>query len=139
MKTPEPFSIRRRRQSFIHAFEGLKILIQTQHNARIHAVFGIAIMFLAWWLQIGRIKFILIVWAIVSVWIAEAFNTSCEILLDIVAEKYSAKVKHAKDIAAAAVLIASVGAFLTGLLLLGPPFWQRVSPLISPWIAIPKA
>jgi diacylglycerol kinase len=34
--------------------------------------------------------------------------------------------KVAKDVAAAAVLLAAVGAAVIGLLVLGPPLWQRL-------------
>ena len=132
MKVSRPFSIRHRLRSFIPAFEGLRILLQTQHNARIHAVVGVAVLALAGWLQIGRVKFVLIVCAVVSVWVAEAFNTVCEIVLNGLAARYSVRVKYAKDIAAAAVLMATAGAVVSGLLLLGPPLWQRVSLLIRP-------
>jgi diacylglycerol kinase len=37
--------------------------------------------------------------------------------------------KTAKDVAAAAVLVGALGAALIGLLILGPPLWQRLGEL----------
>jgi len=39
--------------------------------------------------------------------------------------------KVGKDVGAAAVLIAAVAAVLIGLLILGPPLWVKVAPLIT--------
>ncbi len=132
MKSFQPFSVRRRFRSLTHAFAGLKILLQTQHNARIHAMAGASVLALAWWLEVGRIKFLFLIGSITNVWAAEAFNTTCEILLNIVAAKYSVKVKRAKDIAAAGVFLAVAGATATGLLILGPPFCRRLAHFFNP-------
>lgn len=122
MKQGARFSIRSRFESFAHAFQGLGDMIRSEHNAWIHALATILALGLAWWLQIGRIGFVLIVMAIVIVWVAEAFNTVLEIIADlVVGERYSKTVKRAKDIAAAAVLIAVVGAALIAVLC----FWGR--------------
>ena len=117
-KKDHTFSILSRLQSLIHAFTGLKDMLLTEHNAWVHALATILALDFAWWLGIDRKGVALIVIAIVLVWIAEAFNTVLEIMADlIVGQRYSRMVKRAKDIAAAAVLIASIGAVGVGLFL----------------------
>ncbi len=102
----------------------------TERNAWVHALATILVLDFAWWLGINRRDFVLIIIAIVIVWMAEAFNTVLEIMADlVVGQRYSKTVKRAKDIAAAAVLIATMGAVGVGIAILWPPLYQRLAPL----------
>ena len=69
--------------------------------------------------------------AIAAVWIAEAFNTVIEMLVDIVEPTYTPQAKRAKDVAAAAVLITSVGSAILGVIILGPPLMDALEPIID--------
>ena len=131
-KKENPFSIESRVRSFAHAFAGLWDMLATEHNAWIHALATFLALDFAWWLGIDRKGFALIVIAIVMVWVAEVFNTVLEIMANLaVGQRYSKTVKRAKDIAAAAVLIASIGAVMIGVAILGPPFYERMAPFFS--------
>ena len=66
--------------------------------------------------------------AILMVWSAEAFNTAVEYVCDVVSPGYSEVVKHAKDIAAGAVLISAVCALAIGLI----TFWPYLAPMFRP-------
>ena len=132
-----PFSITSRLRSFGHAFNGFKDMLLTEHNAWIHALATILALDFAWWLKVDRSQFAIIVITAVIVWVAEAFNTVLEMMANLVAgQRYSVTVKRAKDIAAAAVLGASIGALTVGIVILGPPFWDRVAPFGFP--ALPQ-
>ena len=130
MQPKRSFSLPHRIRSFKHAFHGLAVVLQSQHNARIHAASTAAILILSYWLQIGKIKFALILLAITCVWVTECFNTVFEILTTIASPSYSAKAKRAKDVAAGAVLTASIAAVAIGIMLLGPPLIQRFHILL---------
>lgn len=131
-KQNRTFSIKSRLRSFAHAFTGFGDMLFTEHNAWVHAVATILALDFAWWLGINRVEWVLIIVAIVLVWTTEAFNTVLEIMADLVVrQRYSRIVKRAKDIAAAAVLIASIGALSIGIIILGPPLWQRLSPFFT--------
>jgi diacylglycerol kinase len=54
------------------------------------------------------------------VWSAEIFNTAIEALLDHFHSQRHPRVKFIKDMSAAAVLVAAVTAFLTGLIIFIP-------------------
>jgi len=124
------FSIASRLKSFVYAFRGLGDMFLTERNAWVHALATILVLDFAWWLGINRRDFVLIIIAIVIVWMAEAFNTVLEIMADlVVGQRYSKTVKRAKDIAAAAVLIATMGAVGVGIAILWPPLYQRLAPL----------
>ena len=62
----------------------------------------------------------LVTFAVTSVLAAEAFNTAIETLADALAPERDPLVGRAKDLAAAGVLLASVGAAVVGLLVFGP-------------------
>jgi diacylglycerol kinase (ATP) len=130
MKRRSRFSIRSRFESIRHAARGFRDMLLTEPNAWVHAILTILALDLAWWLRIDRTSFALVIIAIVMVWVAEAFNTVLEMMADLVVtpQRYSRTVKRAKDIAAGAVLIASVGALAVGLTILGPPLYQRLAP-----------
>ena len=121
------FSIISRFKSFRHAFFGLWDMLATEPNAWAHAAATIVALVLSWWLEIDRKGFALIVIAIVGVWMAEAFNTVLEIMMDfITSRQFSPVVKRIKDISAAAVLIASIGALVIGIAVLGEPLCKRM-------------
>jgi len=120
------FTIRHRFKSFGHAFAGLFDMLIHQHNARIHAAATIFALGLSWWLQVDRIAFALIAMTVGMVWVAEVLNTVLELVVDLASSgQYSNLAKRAKDMAASAVLIAAAGAVLIGLVVLGPPLYER--------------
>jgi diacylglycerol kinase (ATP) len=55
-----------------------------------------------------------------AVWTAEALNTAFEFLADAASPEFHPLVKHAKDVAAGAVLISAIGSVVIGTLILGP-------------------
>lgn len=112
-------------KSFFHAFSGIGDILSTEHNAWIHAVFTIVSLSLSVWLRIHFTEFVLIVIVITLVWVAEAFNTVLEIVVDMVSPRYSKAAKRAKDIAAGAVLFASIGAAAVGFFVFAPPLMAK--------------
>ena len=126
MKTKRQFSPKARIQSFGYAVTGFRQLIQTQHNARIHFAATIGVLLLSWWLDLDGVRFSILVLAMASVWVAEGFNTVFEIMAENRAPQHLKLIRQAKDIAAASVLIASIGSLIAGLSVLGPALYQRI-------------
>jgi len=116
----EPFSWAARARSFGYAFRGVVTLLATQHNAWLHAAATVAVVALGVALGVSRIEWALLILAIALVWTAEGLNTALEWLCDVAAPEYNPLVKKAKDVAAAAVLLAAIGSALIGLLVFGP-------------------
>jgi len=112
-------------RSFKCAVRGLLFLLRSQRNVRIHAAAAAAALALAHWLQLGVFDHILVVIAIVTVFSAEALNSSIEVLTDMVSREHTEKAGRVKDMAAAACLIASLGAGFIGVCVLGPPLFAR--------------
>lgn len=109
-----------RLRSFGHAFRGLKVLLQTQPNARIHAAATVLVVAAGVLLRISPMEWVLIVLAIASVWTAEALNTAIEFLVDLVSPDPHPLAGKVKDVAAGAVLIAAIGSAVIGGFVFGP-------------------
>ena len=107
-------------RSFRYAFAGVGFMLRTQHNARIHLVATAVVLVASVILKISLADWRWIIGAVAMVWVAEAFNTALERLCDIVSPSYSLAVKHAKDVAAAAVLFSAMGALCIGILTFAP-------------------
>jgi diacylglycerol kinase len=122
---PRAFLARRAR-SFRYAFAGLGYVLRTQPNAWIHALATGAVFAVALWLEIGRSGWSLLALAMGLVWVAEIANTALEALTDLAAPGPDPLARTAKDCAAAAVLVAAGVAVIVGLLVLGPPLWDRI-------------
>lgn len=72
----------------------------------------------------------MIIVAIAMVWTAEFINTALEAVVDLASKhEQDDLAKVGKDVGAAAVLIAAGGSAIIGLLILGPPLWQRLQML----------
>src|SRR5687767_12208031 len=112
--------------SFYFAFAGLAFLFRSQRNARIHLALGIVACGLGFWLRITRVEWALLVSAIIGVMILEGLNTAIEAAVDLACPDIHPLAKHAKDLAAGMVLLAAIGAIILGLLILGPPLWEKL-------------
>jgi diacylglycerol kinase (ATP) len=114
------FSAASRLRSFVYAARGIRALVTSQHNAWIHSVATLAAVALGLLLQIPRLEWIAIVFAIVSVWTAEALNTALELLCDVASPEFHPLIETAKDVAAGAVLICAAGAMVIAGLVFAP-------------------
>ena len=117
--------------SFGHAIRGWVYVLRTQQNAWVHAVAALAVCLLGVWLNLPPRDWAVIVLTITLVFTAEFVNTAIEAVVDMASPAKHPLAKVGKDVGAAAVLIAALAAVLIGLLILGPPLWARLAPLIS--------
>ena len=115
-----------RAQSFRYAFGGWWFVIRTQRNAWIHAVVSIAVIAVSIWLPLNRYDWALIIISIAMVWTAEFINTALEAIVDLASPQQHELAGISKDVGASAVLIAAGSAAIIGLIILGPPLWQRL-------------
>jgi diacylglycerol kinase (ATP) len=123
MSIPPKFSIRARGASFNHAFRGLRFVLQSQHNAWLHAAATMIVCLVSIGFQISPIEWCLIILSVMAVWVAEAFNTALECLTDLTSPDLHPLAGKAKDIAAGAVLIAASGAAAVGAIVFIPYLW----------------
>ena len=112
--------------SFTCAFVGLWYTIRTQQNMRIHLSVAVAAIALGVYVKLNWTQWAVLALTIGAVMIAEMFNTVAEAALDAATPYYHPLVKVAKDVAAGAVLLTALIAVCVGLMVLGPPLWNRV-------------
>jgi len=115
--------IKQRLASFKWAFKGIGDLFSHHPNAKVHLLATAVVIPLSFWLQITAIEWCIIILCIVLVMSMEAMNSAVEYLCDKVSPEQDELVGKAKDIAAAAVLISSIGAALVGGIILLPKFY----------------
>ena len=114
------FSVAARMKSIGYALAGIATMLRTQHNAWLHLAATLAVVLAALGLGVSAGEWMALILAIVIVWSAEALNTAFERLCDVAHPDFHPLVKQAKDVAAAAVLIAATGAIAVGLIIFGP-------------------
>ena len=120
MKSDRPFSIQARLKSFVYAFEGVIYFIKHEAQALIHLIAIVAVIGAGYWFNISLTEWIAVVFAIGIVISAEMLNTAIEKLTDMVSPQINEQAKIVKDLAAGAVLIASLTAFIIGLIIFLP-------------------
>ncbi len=108
--------------SFGHALRGLTVLLR-QPNARIHVGVALVVVALAWALQVSVLEWCALALAMALVLGAEALNTAIELVVDMVQPEWHALARDAKDVAAAGVLLCSLGAAIVGLCVFTPRLW----------------
>ena len=118
-------------ESFRYALQGWFHVLQTQRNAWIHSVIATAVFLVGLWVGLPPRDWAVIILTAALVFTAEFINTSIEAVVDLASPDQHPLAKIGKDVGAAAVLVAALAAVLIGLLLLGPPFWQKLTVLFS--------
>jgi diacylglycerol kinase (ATP) len=98
------------RWSFTWAFEGIVYVLRTQRNMQIHVAAAVVALVMGLLLDFSRLELAAIMGAISLVLVAEMMNTAVEAAIDAVVTSYHPLVKIAKDVAAGAVLVATVNA-----------------------------
>lgn len=120
-----------RLHSFRHAFRGWFYALRTQRNAWIHSAVATIVLILGIWLQLSPLDWAIIILTIAMVFAAEFMNTAIEAVVDLASPDTHPLAKIAKDVGAAAVLVAALAAIIIGLLLLGPPLWLKLTLLFT--------
>jgi diacylglycerol kinase len=105
-----------------HALRGLGVLLR-EPNAQIHVAVALGVTVLGLVLGVSALEWCALALAMTLVLGAEALNTAIELVVDMAQPEWHALARDAKDVAAAAVLVCSVGAAVVGLWVLGPKLW----------------
>jgi diacylglycerol kinase (ATP) len=117
--------------SFNYAFEGVIHVLRTQRNMRIHFMIAAGVLIAAVVTGVQRFELIALLLSIAFVLIAEMINTAVEAAIDVATTAFDPLAKLAKDIAAGAVLIATVNAVVVGYLVFSVRIVNKSSHLIE--------
>ncbi len=118
---------KKRLKSFAYAFAGLRHVLHTQPNAKIHLLASVAVIAAGLYFALSASEWLWITLAIALVWTLESVNTAFEYLCDLVSPEHSSAVQHAKDIAAGAVLVSAAFAAVTAAVIFVPKILAALS------------
>ena len=117
--------------SFNFAFEGIIHVLRTQRNMRIHFAAAVVVLVAALWAGVSHLELIALMLAIAFVFITEMINSALEQAIDVATTSFDPLAKLAKDIAAGAVLIATINALGIGYLVFSGKVANRSSRLLE--------
>lgn len=109
---------------FVDASRGVGIALRSERNLRAHFLLLIVAAVLGVVLQLSSLEWIVVVLCAAWVIFSELVNTAIEYLADTLHPEENPGIGKAKDIAAGAVLIASVAAGIVGAILFLPKLWE---------------
>ena len=107
-------------KSFVYAFNGLRLLLKEEQNARIHFVASIIVILAGFYFRLNAYEWIAIIFSIGLVITVEIINTAIENIADFISPGKSEHIKTIKDLSAAAVLISAIVAVIIGLIVFLP-------------------
>ena len=110
-----------RLRSFVYAFNGIRILFKEERNAQIYIVITITVLLLSYFLRISHYEWLIVCTMIALVFAMETINSAIENLADYASnKKIHPLIKKTKDLAAAAVLIIAIIAFIAACVIFIP-------------------
>lgn len=113
--------------TFKNARKGMRIVLKSERNIRIHFVAAVFVLVLGFVLEFSALKISVLLLAIGLVVSAEMLNSAIEFSLDaIFHNRYSKMVGMAKDISAGAVMFVTIIAVLIGGLIFIPEILTRI-------------
>lgn len=120
MEEKGKFSFKARIKSSNHAWRGIGILVKTSHNIWAAIFVGLLATYLGFVLAISAVEWMFLVFAIGLVFITEAFNSAMEIDINLTSPEYHPYARDTKDVAAGAVLLATILSVIVALFIFLP-------------------
>lgn len=114
-------------QSFRNAFSGVKFVLQSERNFRIHLLVFVCVVLLAVYFEITKNEWLILLITSFVVFSIEAINTSIEQLCDFVSKEHHPQIGIVKDVAAGAVVITAIGACIIGVVVFAPYIFQMLN------------
>lgn len=105
-------------QSVLYAWDGLIHTAVHQRNMRMHLIAGIMVGLVGSGIPLGLAEKVTMIFCVLLVLFAEVLNSSLEQLVDLATEKLHDNARHAKDAAAAGVLVLAIGSVVIFALIL---------------------
>lgn len=122
-KNSSKFSIQKRLKSFKYAFDGLKVLIKEEHNARIHLIIAILVVAAGFILRISLGEWLVVCILIGLILAMEIINSVIENICDYISPEWNPTIKKVKDLMAAGVLIVAIISVICGIIIFGPKLY----------------
>jgi diacylglycerol kinase (ATP) len=119
--------IHRHTVSFRHAWDGVRYVITTQPNFRIHIALSTLAIILSYAFGISTVEKIIIVFTILLGLTCEMINTAIESVTDLIVGEWKVEAKIAKDVSAGMMLVTAIGAVVVAYIIFLPYILQALS------------
>ena len=106
-------------ESVRDAVHGIGYTLKTQRNMRFHGMMTFLVLGLGHFLRVPALEVLFLLSAIALVVVTEMVNTGIETTVDMITDRYHEQARLAKNVAAGAVLTASLYALVVGYWVLG--------------------
>jgi len=108
----------------LFALQGIKQFISRDRNGKIQLVFGATAIILGFTVSLTSFQWLLVLFCIGLVISLEMINSAIERFCDLVTTDFHPGIKVIKDVAAGAVLVASITSLIIGLIIFIPALVQ---------------
>lgn len=119
-------SIKLLKNSFFYAWKGLKYTYQNEQNFRLQLVAALAVIILMILLRVDPWEAVILLFAIIFILTLEILNTTLERFIDLLKPRLNHYALVIKDMMAAMVFLASLGAVLIGVIIFVPYFLAMI-------------
>lgn len=106
--------------AFQFAIQGIVTFFNETVHARLHFIATVLVSFLGIYFQITKTEWLILVLCMALVIVAEALNSALEYVVDLTTSQIHPLAKKAKDVAAAAVLLAALFSCIIAVLIFYP-------------------
>ncbi len=113
--------------AFVFALRGIKHGWKREVHLRVHTLAAIVAIMLGYFLRVNLWEWCVVLLSIGIVISAELMNAAVERLADRITKEQDPLIGQAKDLAAGAVLIVSLGALAVGMIIFVPKLWLAFS------------
>jgi len=118
------FKNRKHTISFSRAIEGINLAYKNQPNLKIIIISALTTFFLGYIFKLNSLEWLIVIWTVFLVFIAEMINTSIEAMVDLITTEWKEEAKIAKDISSGMVLMTVIGSIIVGLLIFIPKVFK---------------
>lgn len=109
------------------AVTGIIYAVRHQNSFRVHLPVAVTVVAVSLWLHLEPWRWIAVIVSIALVISAELLNSAIEEIVAVVHPEFDQRIGRALDAGAGAVLVASIGAIVLGLIALAAPLWNALS------------
>lgn len=123
--------MKKRIKSFGYAAKGIRTVLQSETNMKIHAIIAGLVIICGIIFKISPNEWLMCLLCFGLVFSAEMFNTAIETIINLVSPETNPLAGKAKDIAAGAVLVSAIFSATIGLIIFIPKGWRLIEYIFS--------
>ncbi len=112
-------------KSFKYAMRGFWYVLKNEQNIKLHVLIGFGVVVMMIYFKVALWQAIILFLVITMVIVLELINTIFEKMVDILKPRIHYYAEVIKDVMAATVLVASIGAVIIGILIFAPYIFSK--------------